>query len=155
MCGVQNFLFVKITIAITEWKLFQGESYSIFPPMNMYILLYNWPLPVKSVKEAEMRLETKHWFEHVASGISCMMVMEEVQTGMERIGQQDSWTKWKRVSDRKSTWSEFQSVDIQDMKWPGWYQYRVLRMITEAKTQKRAPTIQEPSMSSDQWRSHR
>lgn len=45
-----------------------------------------------------------------------MMVMEEVQTDMERIGQQDSWTKWKRVSDRKSTWSEFQSVDIQDMK---------------------------------------
>lgn len=59
---------------------------------------------------------------------------------MERMGQQDSWTKWKQMSDRKSTWSEFQRVDIQDMKRPGWYHDRVLRVITEAKTQKRALT---------------
>lgn len=138
--------------AVSRWTL-----YSIFSPNEWYVhftLQLAFTCQEMQSKRLKWGWETKHWFEHVASGIRCMMVMEEVQTGMERIGQQDSWTKWKRASDRKSNWSDFQRVDIQDMKWLGWYHDRVLRVITEAKTQKRAPTIQEPSMSSDQWRSH-
>lgn len=70
-------------------------------------------------------------------------MMEEVQAGivedhmkrMERMGQQGS--------DQKSTWSE-NSHPVDEMTR---YRDQVLRVIIEAKTQKRAPR------TSDHWKS--
>ncbi|XDV21116.1 hypothetical protein PO909_026286 [Leuciscus waleckii] len=69
---------------------------------------------------------------------------------MERMGQQSSHTKWKLVSDQKSTWSESAHPGGEMTRW---YRDQVLRVIIEAKTQKRAPIVQGLSMSSDHWKS--